>query len=49
MLGNDLRTPLTTIRATAQLAARRSGYEPETIATIVDQVDRMRRMIDDLT
>ncbi|MDQ4100070.1 MAG: PAS domain S-box protein [Chloroflexota bacterium] len=49
MLGHDLRTPLTTIRATAQLAARRGGYRPETIITIVDQVDRMRRMIDDLT
>lgn len=49
MLGHDLRTPLTTIRATAQLAARRGGYRPETIATIIDQVDRMRRLIDDLT
>ncbi len=48
MVSHDLRSPLTVIRASAQLLQRRGEYRETTIATILDYADRMARLIDDL-
>jgi two-component system, OmpR family, sensor histidine kinase VicK len=48
MVSHDLRSPLTVIRASAQLLQRRGEYREATIATILDYADRMARLIDDL-
>src|SRR5215212_8221348 len=48
MVSHDLRSPLTVIRASAQLLQRRREYRETTIATILDYADRMARLIDDL-
>src|SRR5215212_3159000 len=48
MVSHDLRSPLTIIRASAQLLQRRGEYRETTIATILDYADRMARLIDDL-
>jgi PAS domain S-box-containing protein len=48
MVSHDLRSPLTVIRANAQLLQRRGEYRESTIATILQYADRMARLIDDL-
>lgn len=48
MVTHDLRTPLTTVRGNAQLLMRRGAYREETVAAILDQADRMQRLLDDL-
>jgi signal transduction histidine kinase len=48
MVSHDLRSPLTVIRASAQLLQRRGEYRESTIATILQYADRMARLIDDL-
>ena len=48
MVSHDLRSPLTVIRASAQLLQRRGEYREATVATILEYADRMARLIDDL-
>src|SRR5215213_5206495 len=48
MVSHDLRSPLTVIRASAQLLQRRGEYRESTITTILGYADRMARLIDDL-
>lgn len=48
MVSHDLRSPLTVIRASAQLLQRRGEYRETTIATVLEYADRMARLIDDL-
>ena len=48
MVSHDLRSPLTVIRASAQLLQRRGEYRETTVETILEYVDRMARLIDDL-
>jgi PAS domain S-box-containing protein len=48
MVSHDLRSPLTVIRASAQLLQRRGEYREATIETILEYADRMARLIDDL-
>jgi PAS domain S-box-containing protein len=49
MVSHDLRSPLTIIRASAQLLQRRGEYREATVETILAYTDRMARLIDDLT
>ena len=49
MVSHDLRSPLTVIRASAQLLQRRGEYREATVETILAYADRMTRLIDDLT
>jgi two-component system, OmpR family, sensor histidine kinase VicK len=48
MVSHDLRSPLTVIRASAQLLQRRGEYQETTLATIIEYADRMARLIEDL-
>jgi PAS domain S-box-containing protein len=48
MVSHDLRSPLTIVRASAQLLQRRGEYREATIATILEYADRMARLIEDL-
>ena len=48
MVSHDLRSPLTVIRASAQLLQRRGEYREATVETILEYADRMARLIDDL-
>jgi PAS domain S-box-containing protein len=48
MVSHDLRSPLTVIRASAQLLQRRGEYREETVTTVLEYADRMARLIDDL-
>src|SRR5215217_6220867 len=48
MVSHDLRSPLTVVRASAQLLQRRGEYREATVETILDYADRMARLIDDL-
>jgi PAS domain S-box-containing protein len=48
MVSHDLRSPLTVIRASAQLLQRRGEYREATVDTILAYADRMARLIDDL-
>ena len=48
MVSHDLRSPLTVIRASAQLLQRRGEYRETTLATIMEYADRMARLIEDL-
>jgi two-component system sensor histidine kinase VicK len=48
MVSHDLRSPLTVIRASAQLLQRHGEYRETTIASILGYADRMARLIDDL-
>jgi PAS domain S-box-containing protein len=48
MAGHDLATPVTVLRARAQLMQRRGAYDEEGLAAIVDQTQRMERLIVDL-
>ena len=48
MAGHDLGSPLTVLRARAQLLQRRQRYDQESIAAILEQTARMDRLIGDL-
>ncbi len=48
LVAHELRNPLTPIRAYAQRMQRRGEYDAEATSRIVSEVDRLRRLIDDL-
>jgi PAS domain S-box-containing protein len=48
MASHDLASPLTVLRARAQLLQRRQRYDEESVTAILEQTDRMGRLIDDL-
>ena len=48
MASHDLATPLTVLRARAQLLQRRKSYDEASIAAILEQTSRMERLITDL-
>ncbi len=48
MVAHDLKNPLTTLKGNAQLMQRRGAFSERGVATIVTQVDRLERLIDDL-
>src|SRR5215216_5260663 len=48
MASHDLASPLTVLRARAQLLKRRQRYDEESIAAILEQTTRMDRLIGDL-
>jgi two-component system sensor histidine kinase VicK len=48
MASHDLASPLTVLRARAQLLQRRQRYEEESVKAILDQTSRMGRLISDL-
>jgi signal transduction histidine kinase len=45
VLGHELRTPVTVIKAYAQLLQRRGVYDAQTVEQIVEQADRMARLL----
>ncbi len=49
MITHDLKSPLTSVRAYAQLMQRRQRYDERAVATIVQQTHYLDRLIDDLT
>ena len=48
MIAHDLKTPLTAIRASAQLMQRQERYDAQRLGIIVDQTRYLGRLIDDL-
>ena len=48
MASHDLLTPVTVLRARAQLLQRRKMYDAESVASILEQTSRMERLITDL-
>jgi PAS domain S-box-containing protein len=48
MASHDLLTPITVLRARAQLLQRRQAYDEASVASILEQTTRMERMITDL-
>jgi PAS domain S-box-containing protein len=48
MASLDLASPLTVLRARAQLMRRRQAYDEASLLTMIDQTKRMERLIDDL-
>jgi PAS domain S-box-containing protein len=48
MASHDLRTPITVLRARAQLMRRHKAYDEEGLAAIVEQTRRMERLVADL-
>lgn len=48
MASHDLASPLTVLRARAQLLQRRQRYEEESVTAILEQTSRMGRLINDL-
>ncbi len=48
MAGHDLATPVTVLRARAQLMQRRQVYDEEAIRAIIEQTARMERLLSDL-
>jgi PAS domain S-box-containing protein len=48
MASHDLSGPVTVLRARAQLMQRRQAYDEESISVIIEQTQRMERLIDDL-
>jgi signal transduction histidine kinase len=48
MASHDLATPVTVLRARAQLMQRRKAYDQEAIDAIIEQTSRMERLIADL-
>lgn len=48
MASHDLATPVTVLRARAQLMQRRQAYDEAAIAAIIEQTTRMERLIADL-
>jgi signal transduction histidine kinase len=48
LIGHELRNPLASLRGYAQLLARRKTYSEAAVEVIVEQVDRLNRLIGDL-
>jgi PAS domain S-box-containing protein len=48
LIGHELRNPLASLRGYAQLLARRKSYNEAAVEVIVEQVDRLNRLIGDL-
>src|ERR687897_2741252 len=48
MASHDLLTPVTVLRARAQLLQRRQAYDEVSVVSILDQASRMERLITDL-
>lgn len=48
MASHDLAGPLTVLRARAQLLQRRQAYDDASVTAIIEQTQRMERLIDDL-
>lgn len=48
MASHDLASPLTVLRARAQLLLRRQRFDEESVTAILDQTTRMGRLIEDL-
>jgi PAS domain S-box-containing protein len=48
MASHDLLTPVTVLRARAQLLQRRQRYDDTSVASILEQASRMERLITDL-
>jgi PAS domain S-box-containing protein len=48
MASHDLRTPITVMRAQAQLMRRRKSYNDHGVEVILDQTHRMERLVADL-
>lgn len=48
MVSHDLGTPMTVARAQAQLMKRRQLYDGDRIDTIIEQIDRMERLLSGL-
>jgi PAS domain S-box-containing protein len=48
LIGHELRNPLASLRGYAQLLARRKSYSEAAVEVIVEQVDRLNRLIGDL-
>lgn len=48
MASHDLASPLTVLRARAQLLQRRQRYDEESVTAILEQTSRMGRLINDL-
>jgi PAS domain S-box-containing protein len=48
MASHDLSGPVTVLRARAQLLRRRQVYDDASVTTIIEQTQRMERLIDDL-
>jgi two-component system, OmpR family, sensor histidine kinase VicK len=48
MTSHELRHPLTSIKGQAQLMRRRAAYSERAVDAIVEQTDRLGRLIDDL-
>ena len=48
MASHDLLTPVTVLRARAQLLQRRQSYDETSVASILEQASRMERLITDL-
>ena len=48
MASHDLLTPVTVLRARAQLLQRRQAYDEASVASILEQASRMERLITDL-
>jgi PAS domain S-box-containing protein len=48
MVGHDLASPLTVLRARTQLMLRRGRFDEESLAAILEQTSRMDRLISDL-
>ncbi|MGE3270393.1 MAG: PAS domain S-box protein [Chloroflexota bacterium] len=49
MVGHELRTPLSALRGHAQLMKRRQTFAESSVDVIIDQADRLERLIRDLT
>lgn len=47
--GHELRTPLTIVRGHLELMSDDPAERAQTVALLLDEVDRMRRIVDDLT
>ena len=48
MVTHDLKTPLTSIKAMAQLMQRRGVYREQSVTNIVAQAERLERLVNDL-
>ena len=48
MASHDLAGPVTVLRARAQLLQRRQAYDEASVSAIIEQTQRMERLIDDL-
>jgi signal transduction histidine kinase len=48
LVTHELKTPLTVIKASAQVLARRGTADPSTVSMILSQTNRLERLINDL-